>query len=317
MIIALLALALAMIVGGLLAAFFGWDIVLVERGWTMVIAGSVTAASGALLLGIAAAVSKLGKIERRLSGLQAGSGLDEFGMGYRAPGAIAGAGLGGGLAGGVAAADAAGAYEERTDDNQPTLPLFDEHERREQDEAAVAVAGWPEDRDAAPVIPFPPRTTPAAPPAQDEQEQDLKVPDFLLADRRRNDEQDHLVAEPGLDLDVLDQDDREPEVKDRDRSDEPLEPVSDDEADVEPQHDSKPAVAEVGQEAPSEDEALSDEESPATIIGTYNSGDNKYVMFSDGSIEAQTPSGTFRFQSLDELKEFIAAGGEGNSSASL
>jgi hypothetical protein len=40
-------------------------------------------------------------------------------------------------------------------------------------------------------------------------------------------------------------------------------------------------------------------------------------MFSDGSIEAQTPSGTFRFQSLDELKEFIAAGGEGSSSASL
>ena len=61
----------------------------------------------------------------------------------------------------------------------------------------------------------------------------------------------------------------------------------------------------------------SDEEGPATIIGTYNSGDNKYVMFSDGSIEAQTPSGTFRFQSLDELKEFIAAGGEGSSSASL
>ena len=58
-------------------------------------------------------------------------------------------------------------------------------------------------------------------------------------------------------------------------------------------------------------------EGPATIIGTYNSGDNKYVMFSDGSIEAQTPGGTFRFQSLDELKEFIAAGGEGSSSASL
>jgi hypothetical protein len=61
----------------------------------------------------------------------------------------------------------------------------------------------------------------------------------------------------------------------------------------------------------------SDETGPATVIGTYNSGDNKYVMFSDGSIEAQTPSGVFRFQSLDELKEFIAAGGEGNSSASI
>ena len=50
MIIGLLALAFAMIVGGLLAAFFGWDIVLVERGWTMVIAGSVMAASQSALI---------------------------------------------------------------------------------------------------------------------------------------------------------------------------------------------------------------------------------------------------------------------------
>jgi len=53
------------------------------------------------------------------------------------------------------------------------------------------------------------------------------------------------------------------------------------------------------------------------VVGTYNSGDNKYVMFSDGSIEAQTPSGVFRFKSLDELKEFIAAGGEGSPSSSI
>jgi hypothetical protein len=316
MIIALLALALAMIVGGLLAAFFGWDIVLVERGWTMVIAGSVTAASGALLLGIAAVVAKLGKIERRLSEQQAGYESDEFGMGHRAPGTLAGAGLGGGLAGGLAAAEAAGAYEERTDENQPTLPLFEEQERREQDEPEdkpVVVAEWPKSTDAAPVIPFPPRTIPAVPSAQDEQ--DLKVPDFLLADRQRNDEQDHLVAEPGLDLDAFDQGDHEPE--DRDRVDEPAEPILDDEVAVEPQHDGEPAVAEADWEVSSEAEAASDEVGPATVIGTYNSGDNKYVMFSDGSIEAQTPGGTFRFQSLDELKEFIAAGGEGNSSASI
>jgi len=323
MIIALLALALAMILGGLLAVVFGWDIVLVERGWTMVIAGSITAASGALLLGLVAAVSKLAKIETRLSGLQASVGGDEFGLGHRATGALAGAGL----VGGLAAAEAAGAFEERTDEDhkdetQPTLPLFDEQERREEDEPqdkpVVAVAEWPEDRDAAPVIPFPPRTTPVALPPQEEQEQDLKVPDFLLADRQRNDEEDHLVAEPGLDVDALEQDDEvKPKGQDRDRSDEPLEPVSEVEPEREQQPDREPAAAETDQEAFAEDETKSGEEGPATIIGTYNSGDNKYVMFSDGSIEAQTPSGTFRFQSLDELKEFIAAGGEGNSSASL
>jgi hypothetical protein len=46
------------------------------------------------------------------------------------------------------------------------------------------------------------------------------------------------------------------------------------------------------------------------VIGTYASGSNNYVMFSDGSIEADTPAGVFRFASLEELKEFIASGGE-------
>jgi hypothetical protein len=47
-----------------------------------------------------------------------------------------------------------------------------------------------------------------------------------------------------------------------------------------------------------------------SVVGTYNSGGNAYVMYSDGSIEADTPTGRYRFRSLDELKEFIANGGE-------
>ena len=49
------------------------------------------------------------------------------------------------------------------------------------------------------------------------------------------------------------------------------------------------------------------------MVGTYTSGGNSYAMFSDGSIEAETPNGQFRFQSLDELKAFIASGGEEGS----
>jgi hypothetical protein len=52
------------------------------------------------------------------------------------------------------------------------------------------------------------------------------------------------------------------------------------------------------------------EERISPVIGTYTSGDNRYVMFADGSIEADTPHGTFRFGSLDELKSFIASGDE-------
>jgi hypothetical protein len=36
-------------------------------------------------------------------------------------------------------------------------------------------------------------------------------------------------------------------------------------------------------------------------------------MFADGSIEAETPRGRFTFDSLEELKAFVEAGGESGS----
>ena len=47
-----------------------------------------------------------------------------------------------------------------------------------------------------------------------------------------------------------------------------------------------------------------------TVAGSYQSGGNTYVMYSDGTIRAETPNGQFRFKTVDELKAFIAAGGE-------
>src|SRR5215210_1015233 len=67
MVVALLVLSLAMIVGGLAAVMFGWDIVLTERGWAMLIAGSVSAGSGAILLGLAAVAGRLGRIRKDLA----------------------------------------------------------------------------------------------------------------------------------------------------------------------------------------------------------------------------------------------------------
>ena len=41
------------------------------------------------------------------------------------------------------------------------------------------------------------------------------------------------------------------------------------------------------------------------MVGRYSSGDTNYLMFADGSIEAQTPEGVMRFASLTELKRFV------------
>ena len=58
-------------------------------------------------------------------------------------------------------------------------------------------------------------------------------------------------------------------------------------------------------------EAVAEEEpAPRSVVGTYESGGNVYTMYSDGSIDARTPSGDYHFASLDELKNFIAEGGE-------
>jgi hypothetical protein len=46
------------------------------------------------------------------------------------------------------------------------------------------------------------------------------------------------------------------------------------------------------------------------IVGTYRSNGTVYVMYADGSIEADTPEGVFRFGSLEELKAHIAASSE-------
>jgi len=321
MIIALLALAVAMILGGLLAAFFGWDIVLVERGWTMVIAGSVTAASGALLLGIAAAVSKLSKIERRL--LQLRDGFGEAAS-TEAPGSSKGlslAALSGGIVAGKAVADAGedAREDERPDEAQPTLPLFEGEDRRERDEDLVKAAEWPEEKRAdEPVISFPPRTSPAPASSREDEETDMKVPDFLLADRGRDTDEEEPRVLHGADPYHRDLDEPEPEPRDLDEPDRREEPAEA-AADREPGGEREAAVEAEGDRQPEaeEEETDSDESRPATIVGTYNSGENRYVMFSNGSIEAHTPSGVFRFQSLDELKEFIAAGGEGSSSSSI
>ncbi|MCX8255424.1 MAG: hypothetical protein OTI36_15695, partial [Beijerinckiaceae bacterium] len=42
-----------------------------------------------------------------------------------------------------------------------------------------------------------------------------------------------------------------------------------------------------------------------SVIGRYDSDGTSYVMYSDGSIEAQSESGVFRFGSMAELKAFI------------
>ncbi|QFU17114.1 hypothetical protein [Microvirga thermotolerans] len=343
MVIALFALAFAMIVGGLLATILGWDIVLLERGWTMVIAGSISAASGALLLGVAAIVSRLTRIQSELMRLQANLVEDEEALAASsAAGAAAGVSLAA-LAGGLfdrSSAEAAPAEAPRPE--EPTLPLFGEAPKGAAAERSEAVRPQPEtetpahgrEAPAAPeesglerfigARPYrepsndmfrqPPRE--GEPQTQDREVQDRaaaasthdeasaepegRIPDFLVSERYHETfyaEIRSVEAEPA-------EAEAAPEERNEDLFAPEPGPRAEPEREPEPEPESEPEPeAAAAEDAPEREQA-----GAPTVIGSYNSGDNRYVMYSDGSIEAETPQGTFRFQSLDELKQFIATG---------
>jgi hypothetical protein len=54
------------------------------------------------------------------------------------------------------------------------------------------------------------------------------------------------------------------------------------------------------------EEAILEPEPAPEIVGRYAAGGANYVIFSDGSIEAETEGGGYRFASMTEFKEYLA-----------
>ena len=57
--------------------------------------------------------------------------------------------------------------------------------------------------------------------------------------------------------------------------------------------------------------AIETPEAPPSLIGRYSSGGANYMIFADGSIEAETQEGTFKFASMGDFKSFLADRREG------
>ena len=223
MVLALYVLAGVMTAGGLAAIYSGSDIIVMERGWTMVIAGSVMAASGAILAGVTTAVARLQVLEGQFARLS-----DRLA--------------------------------------RPEAPSFSP-----SPDLAPEVVRPGERLGAPPVVTFPDLG----------QHKDLDITPEPV-----------LNAPPPEPAESLSEDIFAPVGEPSAIATEPDMPEA--------------APASAPDSAPVE---AAEPQTP-TIVGTYNSGGNFYIMYSDGSIEAETPAGKFRFNSLDELKEFIAAGGD-------
>jgi hypothetical protein len=297
MVIALFVLALAMIVGGTAAVLQGWDIVLLEHGWSLVVAGSVFASGGAILLGIAAAVGRLGHLRSDLAGIRDRLGRAE--LERLAPpsidpvAAIAASGLAGSLADGA-------------------------RDRAIANEQLDGLLGGPDDRPLAPSLfalsedsifgaaePETVKTDVGTKPAEQGRDQS-DVARSSQSTQERPDVPEDLFVRPeaiGRARETPTESKSAPESDAKEERSIAGQPGPEQAGDG----PAAPAGDRVGTETDAE---LAAPARSATIVGTYTSGDNRYVMFSDGAIEADTPQGIFRFDSLEELKTFIASGGE-------
>jgi hypothetical protein len=228
MVIALFVVALAMIVAGVTAIYDGSGIVVMERGWTKVISGTVGASSGFVLLGIACVVLELKRI---------GASLPEQAASLPGPLPL-----------------------------PPRLPVSAPLT------AAPGAAAEPsgEAKEPAPDRP------------QDARREDMQVVD--------------VAPKPAAAAEQWSPPER------------PVQPVAEDR---EPEASESRDETRAAEAPPSRDERAA--EAATIVVGTYSSGGNDYVMYADGSIKAETPTGLYRFESLDELKAFIAAGGESGS----
>jgi hypothetical protein len=74
---------------------------------------------------------------------------------------------------------------------------------------------------------------------------------------------------------------------------------------AEAQPSAPPAQDEAAEQPAPQPEPLPADAPPATVIGRYEADGTSYVMYSDGSIEAHSETGVYRFASMAELKAFI------------
>lgn len=280
MVLALFALSLAMIVGGIAAVVQGFPYVRLESGLAMVISGTTAASAGVVLLGLGAAVTQLKRLESLLSARRAdgvarmhdpledapfdvalhGSATETVApSGARTRPSLAGtAGLAGLTLGAVAGKDDLSTA--RASGREPILPNLlppEEPASARPDEDLFAP---PEDR-----------TGHVAKPTADS-----ALGATETAEAFRDEAQEELALRPALD--------EAARVE--------SEPVR--------------AMPSAGAEPPKHERQA---------VGSYASGGNTYVMYSDGTIDAETPRGRFTFQSLDELKDFVATGEAGERGA--
>ncbi|AMB46458.1 hypothetical protein [Methylobacterium sp. AMS5] len=313
MVVALLALSSVMILGGVAAVVQGFPYVRLESGLAMVIGGSTAASAGVILLGLTAIVYRLRTLHDAVESLREASPQL-----------------------GIPAATPAGVVP--WDASAPEAPAFTAPEVSPPERPSLAGMGLagagaaglaglsigalrPGARGSEPVFEDPASSAKTQPSAAEP-----LLPDLLPEAEPPRASDDDLFRMPAHEPEPVTLPNPAAEERDEARIAAPTpaaEPIGlrsflDDPAPA-PVAETPPepeAVTPAPQEVAAHDTGAQEPEPEARApeerhaVGSYASGANTYVMFSDGSIEADTPRGRFTFASLDELKSFVNAGGE-------
>lgn len=286
MVIALLALGLVMILGGIAAVVQGFPYVRLESGLAMVIGGTTAASAGAVILGLAAIVLRMKRLESAIIAARftvQGAPFDQQLASVAplgsdnpvAPAIPVGAGLGGASVGDVFARNLAEA-------DTPPIPDIEPEDRIGTRMASAAE-------------PWLPQTQIEAEPPSSEPEEPTPAAEALDTARPERESGPEVSLRPSLDPDA------------------PLAPAAIESGAAPAQGViTEPKAEQAASEQAEAEPAKADQpaDSPLEVIGTYSSGGNTYAMFADGTIEAETPRGRFNFNSLEELKDFVDSGGE-------
>jgi hypothetical protein len=272
MIIAFYGIAAAMVAGGITAMIRGADYIVLERGWTMVLTGAIIATGGVIVAVLTELASRLRKIE---------DALKSDHMLYETP-------------------DQPQEYVQEQLSPAPPSPASRASAFATAGAAAIAAALQ---KEQAPDKP----EEPVAEPSNNETSGTDQKPEADQPETISLHQIEIVTAEesfpPSYTEEIIDvevEEISEPQSRKKTQNFILLdESIFTEEA--------KPEVAEKAEE--NTDNALVKTED-SVAIGTYQSGGNTYVMFENGAIEATTPTGLYRFASLEELKAFIAAGGE-------
>lgn len=341
-----IALGSALSAIGAMAMWFGWDIVLNERGWTQVISGSVGLAGGIVTIALGLILNRLGGVRRDLmrvlrerpTAVAVNEKPAELLSAPERPPTPDGAGVPGRKRRkDIASGPRAPLPPDLESEAVPVTAAFAPTLGSSGALAGVAAIGSASSEDLTPAglaaSIHPEEHAPTVAPdeqrtLQDEPRQDEPHPPAGEASglRTPDDTLTKAFGTPALDKKL----ENKPERESRswapversgsfsyDRFEEELARLDQVESAVTHTPEPEPALApatpplaEHAEKAAKFEPAPPAQPAPdavptSPIVGQYEAGGVSYIMYADGSIEADTASGVYRFVDINELKAFI------------